>query len=104
MRPVARSRCRVTVGVSGLTEAVAREGIPFFVEELAERDYFSDVSARWDQTTGQIQLKLVVSDLDPSEVELELNDDLCDCVGASFMETDAEWDLEFTGVEVLGAV
>ena len=104
MPPVARPRCRVAVGVLGLTEAAARDGIPFFVEELAERTYFSDVSARWDQATGQVLLKLVVQDLDPSQVELELNDDLCDCVVASFVETGAEWDLEFTAVEVLGAV
>lgn len=102
MRPVARPRCRVTVGVSGLTESVARDGIPFLVEELAHRICFSDVSASWDQTIGQVQLKLVVSDLNPGEVELELNDDLCDCVVSSFMETGAEWNLEFVGVEVLG--
>ena len=104
MASVARPRCRVNVGVTGLTEAVARDGIPWFVEELAHRDYFSDVSARWDQGTEQVRLQLVVSDLDPNAVELELNDDLCDCIIASFAETDAEWDLEFVGVAVLGAV
>ena len=104
MASVARPRCHVRVGVTGLTEAVAYDGIPWFVEQLAERDCLSDVSARWDPVTEQVRLQLVVSDLDPSAVELELNDDICDCVIASFAETDAEWDLAFVGVDVLGAV
>ena len=62
MASAARPKCRVSVGITGLTEAVAREGIPWLVEALSGRTYFSDVSARWDEENKHVRLQLVVSD------------------------------------------
>ena len=74
------------------------------MEELAYRPYFLERSAVWEPEEERIVLDLVVEGIDASRAEEEVNDDVSDCITASFPEPAGDWDFEVLGVEVLGAV